>query len=145
MLQLTVLLATSVSHSTDKASARVNRTHWKLHPLWPCKYEVVLQPFVDILVTPIPAGFWRPLHLTGCQTGGVTALDSHHESSHSPNLARVSSTLGRLVGALVHRLLWGGSLIHAAFLYLGPLAIACCSISDERLVAWTLFMTIYYQ
>ena len=70
------------------------RTIWREWPcgrffrwilVWPCKYRiVVLQLFIDIPVTPMSAaGFWHLQHLTGRQTGGVTALKSRCEGVQS--------------------------------------------------------------
>ena len=62
-------------------------------------HVVVLQLFVDIPVTPMSAaGFWRLQHLTGHQTmfkpqESPPLTLAMRESSSSPNLARVSSTV----------------------------------------------------
>ena len=106
----------------------------------------VLQPFIDILVTPIQSAGFRCLrHLAGCQTRGVTALDSRREGVKSFSELGVSSTVrsnwlplcANWWGALVLRRSWGRSLIHEVFLYHGPLAPLVLS-QTKRLVAWTL-------
>ena len=67
--------------------------------IWLCQYRVVvLQLFVDIPVTSMSAaGFWRLRHLAGRQTmvepEGSPPSTLAWETSSSPNLARVSTTL----------------------------------------------------
>lgn len=105
----------------------------------------VLQPFVNIPVTPISAGFRRLWPLAGCQTGSVTTLDSCCEGvqlfsklgqSFQHHAHKLATTLCRQVGALVLRQSWGGSLIHAAFFTVGLRPTG--SVPDKRLVVWTL-------